>query len=98
MLVGFGMTAEWQYLFRDFPGLMPYLSAWIDLRDIAWDIALIGVLPGLRTTLQIFGYLGKDLTPAHQDGIKFGNADNAGVDAVVILALAQAFSSARKSG
>lgn len=89
VLIGFEMAAEWTYLFRNFPGAMPFFSAWVDVRDIAKDITPLGVIPGLMPLLQIFGYHWKDLKPAREnpnDGI----SDNAGVDAVASCALADA--------
>lgn len=92
VLVGFGMAAEWTHLVRDFPRMIPYLSSWVDLRDVGKDIAPIGFLPGLTTMLQIFGFFWKDLKPGRRGGIdsECGIADNAADDAVATLALAQA--------
>ena len=87
VLVGFGMAAEWTYLLRYFPSIIPHLSSWLDIRDIAKDIALAGTIPGRLSLLQLCGYHWADLkpkTPGH------GTSDNAGDDAVSTLALARA--------
>lgn len=96
VLIGFGMAAEREYLFQDFPQVIPYLSAWVDLRDIGSDIAPLGVLPTLTGILKVFVYSWKSLKPGHQqdhqqDEIRTGIADNASDDAMATLALAQAF-------
>ncbi|KAI0805220.1 hypothetical protein GGR55DRAFT_655863 [Xylaria sp. FL0064] len=86
VLMGFEMPAEWTYLSRIFPGVMPYFSSWVDLRDIAKDVAAIGVIPGRVSVLQIFGYHWKDIKGSN----RCGSADNAGNDAVSTLAMANA--------
>jgi hypothetical protein len=60
------MAAEWEYLFQDFPRVIPYLSAWVDLRDIGSDITPLGVLPTLTGILKVFGYSWKSLKPGRQ--------------------------------
>ncbi|KAI1348313.1 hypothetical protein F5Y01DRAFT_328582 [Xylaria sp. FL0043] len=86
VLMGFEMPAEWTYLSRIFPSVIPYFSSWVDLRDIAKDVAAIGVIPGRVSVLQIFGYHWKDIKGSN----RCGSADNAGNDAVSILAMANA--------
>ncbi|KAI1425898.1 hypothetical protein F5Y12DRAFT_795107 [Xylaria sp. FL1777] len=88
VLIGFEMPAEWTYLLRNFPRAIPYFSFWIDLRDIARDVAAIGVIPGRVSVLQTFGYHWKDIKGSNRQG---GSADNAGNDAVSVLAMANAF-------
>lgn len=90
VLMGFGMAAEWEYLFQDFPRVIPYLSAWVDLRDVGSDVAPLSVLPTLTGILKVFGYSWKSLKPGRQDGMRTGVADNASDDAMATLALAQA--------
>jgi hypothetical protein len=90
VLMGFGMAAEWEYLFQCFPRTMHYFIAWADLRDIGSDIAPLGVLPTLTGVLKVFGYSWKSLKPGRRDGTKTGTADNASDDALATLALAQA--------
>ncbi|KAM5349006.1 hypothetical protein ACJ41O_008829 [Fusarium nematophilum] len=90
VMIGFEMAAEWTSLYRVFPRAMPFLSAWVDLRDIAKDItSWVGVIPGLASLLQIFGYNWKDIQPG-KGNPKGGIADNAGDDAVATCALAKA--------
>jgi hypothetical protein len=91
VLIGFGMGAEWTYLSTNFPAVIPFFSAWIDLGDIVKDItsSLLAYLPNLLFLIQTFGYWWKDVKPGrgcHSDG----NADNAGDDVVTTLALAHA--------
>ena len=86
VLVGFAMAAEWTYLSRSFPGIISHFSYWVDLRDIAKDIAKSGVIPGLVSLLQTFGYHWKDIKGSNRGG----SADNAGNDAISTLALATA--------
>lgn len=86
ILVGFQSSVEWAYLERHFPGIVPYFSSWMDVRDIAKDIAPIGNLRGLKKLLYIFGYDWKDIDAP----VKGYNADNAGDDAVFTLAAANA--------
>lgn len=89
VLIGFEMSAEWKYLFTTFPLVIPYFSAWLDLREIAKDItSSVGVIPGLTSLLQIFGYHWKDIQPGK--GNNGGTADNAGDDAVATCALGSA--------
>ncbi|KAI0907950.1 hypothetical protein F4823DRAFT_625930 [Ustulina deusta] len=87
VLIGFEMPAEWTYLVRNFPRVIPYFLFWIDLRDIAKDITAIGVIPGRVSVLQTLGYHWKDIKGSN----KHGSADNAGNDAVSVLAMAHAF-------
>lgn len=87
VMVGFELAAEWEYLFTVFPQVMPLFSAWLDLRDIAADITSVGVIPGLVSLLQVFGFHWKDIQPGRGDR---GIADNAGDDVVAIHALANA--------
>ncbi|KAJ2990272.1 hypothetical protein NUW58_g3036 [Xylaria curta] len=89
VLIGFEMPAEWTYLLRNFPKAIPYFSFWIDLRDIAKDITAIGVIPGRVSVLQTLGYHWKDIKGFNKQ--KHGSADNAGNDAVSVLAMANAF-------
>ena len=61
------MAAEWTYLFENFPQAIPFFSAWMDIRDIAKDLtSSVGVIPGLTSLLQIFGYHWKDLQPSRK--------------------------------
>lgn len=90
VLMGFGMAAEWEYLFQDFPQVIPYFTAWVDLRDIGSDTAPLGVLPTLTGVLKVFGYSWKSLKPGRPNGTSTGTADNASDDALATLALAQA--------
>lgn len=70
VLIGFEMAAEWEYLFSLFPRAMPLFSAWVDLRDIANDIASsVGVIPGLGPLLQHFGYHWKDIKPGRGSSV-----------------------------
>ncbi|KAI0969515.1 hypothetical protein F4678DRAFT_463296 [Xylaria arbuscula] len=88
VLVGFGMTAEWNYLLRNFPQVISYFSVWMDLRDIAKDITgAIGVIPARVSVLQTLGYHWKDIKGSN----KHGAADNATNDAVSILAMTTDF-------
>lgn len=90
VLIGFEMAAEWTYLSGSFPQAMPFFSAWVDLRDIAKDItSSVGVIPGLVSLLQIFGYHWKEIQPG-RGNLNSGIADNAGDDAVAACALANA--------
>ncbi|KAL6813478.1 hypothetical protein GGI42DRAFT_176020 [Trichoderma sp. SZMC 28013] len=90
VLMGFEMAAEWTYLSRNFPRVVPFFSAWVDLRDIGKDISLsVGVIPGLVSLLKIFGYHWKDIQPGRGDR-GGGIADNAGDDAVATCVLASA--------
>ncbi|KAI1383558.1 uncharacterized protein F4822DRAFT_420966 [Hypoxylon trugodes] len=90
VLIGFEMAAEWTYLSEIFPKAIPFFSAWVDLRDIAKDItSSVGVIPGLVSLLQIFGYHWKDLQPSKKDS-GGGITDNAGDDAIATYALANA--------
>ncbi|VUC32214.1 unnamed protein product [Clonostachys rosea] len=82
------MAAEWTYLSEVFPNVIPSFSAWADLRDIAKAISPAGVIPGLASSLRIFGYDLKDIRPRKRNG--GGLADNAGDDAVATCALANA--------
>ncbi|KAI0413291.1 hypothetical protein F5X98DRAFT_378874 [Xylaria grammica] len=86
VLVGFEMPAEWNYLSRNFPRIIPCFSSWIDLRDIAKDIAPFGEIPGRVSVLRIFGYHWRDIKGSN----RYGSADNAGDDAVSMLAMANA--------
>ncbi|KAI9896934.1 hypothetical protein N3K66_007956 [Trichothecium roseum] len=85
VLVGFGMAAEWTYLFRYFPSVIPYFSTWMDIREIAKDITSVGTMPGRVSLLQLCGYCWTDLKPKAPG---HGTSDNAGDDAVSTLALA----------
>ncbi|KAJ4308671.1 hypothetical protein N0V84_011965 [Fusarium piperis] len=87
VMIGFGMAAEWEYLFTCFPQAMHFFSAWADLHDIAKDIAPVGKPPGLTSLLQLFRYHWKDVKPCRGD-CGGGVADNAGDDAVATCALA----------
>lgn len=99
VLIGFEMAAEWEYLFSLFPRAMPLFSAWVDLRDIANDIASsVGVIPGLGPLLQHFGYHWKDIKPGRGKLGHGGTADNAGDDAVATCALAHALLSKENQG
>ncbi|EXK99480.1 hypothetical protein FOQG_02002 [Fusarium oxysporum f. sp. raphani 54005] len=90
VLLGFGMAAEWTYLFEAFPRAIPLFSAWVDLRDIAKDItSSTSVIPGLVPCLQLFGYHWKDILSIKGNS-SGGIADNAGDDAVSTCALANA--------
>ncbi|KAI0404713.1 hypothetical protein F4802DRAFT_607324 [Xylaria palmicola] len=94
VLIGFEMPAEWTYLSRNFPGAIPHFTSWIDLRDIAKDIALAGDapvrnIPGLLSMLHIFGYHWKNIKNLESPD-RHGSADNAGEDAVATLAIAEA--------
>ncbi|KAF5617054.1 uncharacterized protein FTJAE_12810 [Fusarium tjaetaba] len=90
VLLGFEMAAEWTYLFEAFPRAIPLFSAWVDLRDIAKDIASsTGVIPGLVSCLQLFGYHWKDILSIKGNS-SGGIADNAGDDAVSTCAFASA--------
>ncbi|KAL6786194.1 hypothetical protein J3E68DRAFT_421134 [Trichoderma sp. SZMC 28012] len=90
VLMGFEMAAEWTYLSRYFPQVIPFFSAWVDLRDIAKDItSSVGIIPGLVSLLKMFGYHWKDIQPGKKD-LDDGLADNAGDDAVATCALANA--------
>ncbi|KAI0515126.1 hypothetical protein F5B22DRAFT_636679 [Xylaria bambusicola] len=91
VLIGFEMSAEWNYLSRNFSEVVPYFTSWIDLRDIAKDVAITGdapgqSIPGRISLLQMFGYYWKDIKGSNQ----YGSADNAGDDAVSTLAMAEA--------
>ncbi|KAI1127002.1 hypothetical protein F5Y10DRAFT_293241 [Nemania abortiva] len=77
VLVGFEMAAEWTYLSGNFPSITSHFSSWMDLRDIAKDIATIGDIPGRVSVLQTFGYSWKNIKGPN----KLGSADNAGDDA-----------------
>ncbi|KAI6085491.1 hypothetical protein F4821DRAFT_240297 [Hypoxylon rubiginosum] len=93
VLIGFEVAAEWTYLFTHFPRVIPFFSAWVDLRDIAKDISSsVGVIPGLQSLLQLFGYHWKDIksTQHRKENTNCGNADNAAADAVATCALADA--------
>ncbi|KAF4336875.1 hypothetical protein FBEOM_9255 [Fusarium beomiforme] len=90
ILIGFEIGVEWNYITANFPAAIPFFSAWIDLRDIAKDIAShTGVIPGLATLLKEFNYYWKDFK-ADRKCPGDGTADNAGDDAVVTCALAHA--------
>ncbi|KAI1017569.1 hypothetical protein LB504_003964 [Fusarium proliferatum] len=86
VLIGFGMEAEWTYLSTNFPAVIPFFSAWIDLRDIVVDTASSPSVcsPSLFTLIKLFGYFWQDVKPGR------ASADNAGDDVVTILALAHA--------
>ncbi|KAI3343314.1 hypothetical protein F4824DRAFT_507165 [Ustulina deusta] len=91
VLIGFEMPAEWTYLSKNFPRVMPYFASWVDLRDIAKDIAITGdapgrYIPGRLSMLQIFGYHWRNIKGSN----RYGSADNAGDDAVSTLAIADA--------
>ncbi|KAH7328563.1 hypothetical protein B0I35DRAFT_21224 [Stachybotrys elegans] len=88
ILVWFEMAAEWTYLSQIFPKAMPYFSLWVDVRDIAKDIASAGVIPGLVSLLQVCGYHWKDIKSRNRGKSNPGAADNAADDAVSILAAA----------
>ncbi|KAI1108024.1 hypothetical protein F5Y14DRAFT_457510 [Nemania sp. NC0429] len=89
VLVGFEMAAEWNYLLRNFPKAIPYFSSWMDLRDVAKDLtAAVGVIPGRVSVLQALGYHWKDIKGSNKYG---GTADNAGNDAISVLAMASGF-------
>ncbi|KAI8947353.1 hypothetical protein F4801DRAFT_592701 [Xylaria longipes] len=92
VLIGFGMPAEWTYLLKTFPRVIPYFTSWIDLRDIAKDIAITGdalgqCIPRRITLLQIFGYHWRNIIGSN----RHGSGDNAGDDAISTLAMADAF-------
>ncbi|KAF5581802.1 hypothetical protein FPCIR_9910 [Fusarium pseudocircinatum] len=91
VLVGFVMGAEWTYLSTNFPAVIPFFSAWIDLGDIVMDITSSSPsrYPSLEFLIQTFGYWWKDVKPGRGCRSE-GNADNAGDDVVTTLALAQA--------
>lgn len=91
VLVGFEMSAVWTYLVNDFPKVIPYFTSWVDLRDIANDIAITGsapwrYLPKRNTMLQVFGYPRRNMLGSNQHGA----GANAGDNAVSTLAMADA--------
>ncbi|KAF5651829.1 hypothetical protein F25303_3871 [Fusarium sp. NRRL 25303] len=91
VLVGFGMGAEWTYLWANFPAAIRFFSAWVDLSDIVIDITSSppSQFPSLEYLIRGFGYWRKDVAPGRRIR-SGGNADNAGDDVVTTLALAQA--------
>lgn len=91
VLMGFGMAAEWEYLFQDSPQVIPYLSHGMG-RSTGYRISYCtaSVLPTLTGVLKVFGYTWKSLKPGRRDGTSTGTADNASDDALATLALAQA--------
>ncbi|KAI8949625.1 hypothetical protein F4801DRAFT_396753 [Xylaria longipes] len=85
VLVLFEYPAEWAFLVQ-FPSILPYFSQWLDVRDVAHELAPKGNTPGLYDTLMTFGYSPFDVRPRVHSSAGYGNAHNAGNDAVLTLA------------
>jgi hypothetical protein len=95
VLLGFELAAEWTYLSSVFPGIIRFISAWVDVRDIAKDIiSSVGykVLPSLSTMLPMFGYSSREFffTSTSKDQERNYNTDITTEDAMASGALANA--------
>ncbi|KAI1742292.1 hypothetical protein F4680DRAFT_464138 [Xylaria scruposa] len=85
VLVLFEYPAEWAFLVQ-FPSILPYFSEWLDVRNLAHELAPKGVTPGLCNMLKCLGYSRFDIRPKPDKLAGSGNAHNAGNDAVLTLA------------
>ncbi|KAI1403070.1 hypothetical protein F4819DRAFT_506940 [Hypoxylon fuscum] len=86
VLVLFEYPAEWAFI-AQFPSMTRYFSEWVDVRDLAHEIAPKGKTPSLGDTLKVFGYSRWDVRPTTNKCEGHGNAHNAGNDAVMTLAV-----------
>ncbi|KAI0862724.1 hypothetical protein F4860DRAFT_512691 [Xylaria cubensis] len=85
VLILFEYPAEWAFLVL-FPSILPYFSKWLDVRDLAHELAPKGTTPGLCEMLKSFGYSSCEVRPKIDTSAGSGNAHNAGNDAVLTLA------------
>ncbi|KAI0155245.1 hypothetical protein GGR57DRAFT_511697 [Xylariaceae sp. FL1272] len=86
ILVLFEWQAEWKLLKR-FPSLQQYFTKWVDIRNIAHEMAPTGDTLGLSTVLEFFGYDHKHIQGKRNRKVRDvkHNAGNDAVHTLVVL-------------
>ncbi|KAK8133619.1 hypothetical protein PG984_005631 [Apiospora sp. TS-2023a] len=95
VLVTFAHGAEWRYLTIYFPKIAQYFTSWLDVRQLAKANTHRSNTPPLKTCLTCYGYHWMDITCGssivsgedYEGQERNANADNAGNDACMTLAL-----------
>ncbi|KAK8077114.1 hypothetical protein PG996_003284 [Apiospora saccharicola] len=95
VLVTFAHGAEWRYLTIYFPTIAQYFTSWLDVRQLAKADTFRSNTPPLKTCLTSYGYHWMDITCGssivsgedYEGDERNTNADNAGNDACMTLAL-----------
>lgn len=72
-LVGFDLSAEFRIFAHNYPRFLRCFSAWVDVQDLARDLAHMSQAPSLQNTLVAFGFEG---CPALAPNSKRHNAGN----------------------
>lgn len=90
VLMGFSLGPDWEFLIKGIPEALSLFSAWVDVRDIAENIAPVGQIPNLKSLFTICGYHWKNLRPCNPRLYGSEDGHNAVNDVVATCAVASA--------